>query len=45
MTRPSDTFYSNLEKITSSQEEENPILAIPPAKTNGAHAALAAGVK
>jgi hypothetical protein len=44
-TRAESDFYEDREKNTSWEQEQNPVLVVPPARTNGAHAALAAGVK
>jgi len=44
-TRAESDFYEDREKNTSWEQEQNPVVIVPPARTNGAHAVLAAGVK
>ena len=44
-TRAESDFYEDREKNTSWEQEQNPVVVVPPARTNGAHAVLAAGVK
>jgi DNA primase len=44
-TRAENDFYEDREKNASWEQEQNPVLVVPPARTNGAHAVLAAGVK